>query len=115
MSRSTGAAKHTAFSDAFGIRMKELREGRNLRQIDMAKLCDVAVATYANWEQGRALPPLNYVPTLVNALETRADYLIGIPRYEKTEALAACIKSLSEKRQGLIADVVDDMMAHRDY
>ncbi len=112
MKRSTKASTHTVFSDAFGSRLKELREGRNLRQIDMAKLCGVAVASYANWEQGRALPSLNQMPILAGTLEVSSDYMMGIPKYENTEALAARLACLSDERQRIIGDLIDDMMEH---
>ena len=100
----------TSLNGTFSKRLKELREGKGLRQSDMAKLCGIAVPSYSNWEQGRALPPLAQIPVLARFFGVSADYLLGISKQDATERLVERMQSLPEKSQRIVLALIEDML-----
>lgn len=95
----------------FSKRLKELREGKGLPQSEMAKICGIAVASYANWEQGRALPPLGQIPILAEFFGVSADYLLGISKKQATERLIERMNNLPEKSRNIVMALIDEMLA----
>lgn len=53
--------------------LKEWREHRNLRQLDLAYRVGVTPATIANWESGRREPSASYLHTLAGVLDVSMD------------------------------------------
>lgn len=96
---------------SFAKRLKELREGKGIPQSEMAKICGIAVASYANWEQGRALPPITQIPTLAEFFGVSADYLLGISKQEATERLVERMANLPEKSQKIVMALIDEIIA----
>lgn len=113
MNNDKQESKYTPFGTTFGKRLKDLREAKGLRQSDLAKICDVAVASYANWEQGRALPPLSKIPLLADLFEVSSDYMLGISKQEAADRLANRMRNLSPQRQKIVQAIIDDMMENR--
>lgn len=101
---------NNSLNGTFSKRLKELREGKGLRQSDMAKICGIAVPSYSNWEQGRALPPLGQIPVLANLFGVSADYLLGISKQEASERLVERMSSLPEKSQRIVLALIEDML-----
>lgn len=61
----------------FGLRIKELREEKNLSQDALAKILGKSgKQVIGNWEGGRAMPSLTDLPALADALGTTSDYLL---------------------------------------
>ena len=102
--------KPVTFGKTFGTRLKELREDKGLRQNDMAKICGIAVASYANWEQGRALPPLNQIPVLADFFEVSTDYILGVSKKEAADRLASRMQNLPEDSRAIVQSLVDKLM-----
>lgn len=67
-----------AFRDMFGERLKALRKEKNLTQQDVADKVEVAVSTYANWEQGRREPSIFDIYGLLQAFDIDANELFDI-------------------------------------
>lgn len=99
-----------SYGSTFGKRLKELRESRDLRQNDLAKACGVAVASYANWEQGRALPPINKIPVLADFFGVSADYLLGVSKKQAAEELMERMGGLSEKSRNIVLALIDELL-----
>jgi transcriptional regulator with XRE-family HTH domain len=61
-----------------GIRLKELRQARNLTQEKLARMVDVGLDAIRKWERGDRTPRLDMAERLADALELATiDELIG--------------------------------------
>ncbi len=58
-------------------RLKEIREDRDLKQIDIAKFLKVTQAQYCRYEMGVNIIPLEKIDKLAEFYNTSVDYLIG--------------------------------------
>ncbi|MHA6482028.1 helix-turn-helix domain-containing protein [Paenibacillus sp. strain BS8-2] len=59
-------------------RLTERRKLHKLTQEQLARLVDLTKAAIGNYEQGRSAPPYETLIVLVDALQTNADYLLGL-------------------------------------
>lgn len=58
-------------------RIRELREQRNLKQVELAKAINVRQNTLSTWETGRYEPDLEMLTRLANYFDVSVDYLLG--------------------------------------
>ena len=56
----------------------EYRKDKGMRQKDVADYLNVAPATYANWEQGRAEPDLETLKKLSTLYDATINQLLGL-------------------------------------
>ena len=99
-----------SYGNKLGKRLKELREDKGLRQNVLAEACNVALSTYANWEQGRTLPPLNQIPVLADFFGVTTDYLLGVSKKEAADRLASRMQNLPEDSRAIVQSLVDKLM-----
>ena len=59
-------------------RIKELREDRELRQIDIANATGIDQRTLSNYETGKTNPDSYAIIKLANFFEVSSDYLLGL-------------------------------------
>ncbi|MGN1200709.1 MAG: helix-turn-helix domain-containing protein [Candidatus Caccovivens sp.] len=64
--------------ESLGKRLKELREERNLTQVELAKELNIDKSTIAKYETDKVEPSLSMFKTLVVYFKTSADYLLGL-------------------------------------
>lgn len=62
----------------FNQRLKELRQDRDLTQINLAKEVDSTQRSISNWELGIAEPPYSMLITIADFFQVSVDYLLGI-------------------------------------
>ena len=67
--------------DILAKNLKQLRLEKHLSQKDISIALNIAVSTYANWEQGRRDPSLDDLVKITNYLEVSSDFLLGIDEY----------------------------------
>lgn len=60
------------------LRLEELREERNLKQKEIAKILNVSSAIYSNWENEKVFIPTSRIYELANFYEVNIDYLLGL-------------------------------------
>ncbi len=60
------------------IRMPEIREKLDLSQRNIAKLLNVSKSTYARWETGEKIIPLNHLIGFANITKYNLDYITGL-------------------------------------
>ena len=72
------AAQSLKINGTFAKQLKALREDKGLSQSVMARELNIPPATYANWEQGRALPSLGQIPFL-------AEFFNLLPLFVRTD------------------------------
>ena len=58
-------------------RIRDLREDRDLKQEDLAKLLNCTQACYSNYENGRRDIPTEVWETLADFYQVSVDYLMG--------------------------------------
>ena len=75
------------------LRLKEIREDRDLKQSDVAKALGIKQQQYSEYEIGKRLIPINYLYELALFYNTSVDYLIG-----KTDVSKPYPKSILEKK-----------------
>lgn len=56
-------------------RLKDLREDRDLKQSDIAKLLNVSRATYSNYETGKTEAPIELIIKLADFYNVSLDYI----------------------------------------
>jgi len=59
------------------LRLKELREGKNMTQYELARALDVQPSRVGLWEQGRRSPRDNMKKALADFFGVTVDYLMG--------------------------------------
>ena len=59
-------------------RIRELREDRDLRQIDVANATNIDQKTLSNYETGRTNPDSYAIVRLANFFGVTCDYLLGV-------------------------------------
>lgn len=59
-------------------RFKDLREDKDLRQEDIAKILQTTQTQYSRWERGAQEMPLHHAITLAKFYRVSLDYLVGL-------------------------------------
>lgn len=57
---------------------KELREDKDLKQKDIADICNVSDATVGHWENGKRHMSIDCIVKLCKYYNISADYVLGI-------------------------------------
>lgn len=58
-------------------RLKQMRENKNLKQVDIANVLGVKQQQYSEYEIGKRLIPIDYLSALADFYNTSIDYLLG--------------------------------------
>ena len=61
------------------VRLKELREDKDIHQADLAKMLNISQGTYSNYENGKTEPPYDILIKLCLFYNVSADYVLGLP------------------------------------
>ena len=67
----------------FFERLKDIREDKDLTQIDIAKLLNIKQPTYNAFEKGTKIIPLKHLNTLANYYNVSIDYIVGLSNERK--------------------------------
>lgn len=62
------------------MKLKELREDRDLKQREIAFLLNIAQNTYSNYENGKTEAPYEIMKKLCLFYNVSADYILGLPK-----------------------------------
>ena len=62
----------------FGAILKELREEKNLSQLQLSRLVDISQSSIARYELNQAEPRLSDIRKLAIFFGVTADYLVGM-------------------------------------
>ncbi len=58
-------------------RLREIREDKDLLQVDVARALGIKQQQYSEYEIGKRLIPINYLYDLAEFYKTSIDYLVG--------------------------------------
>ena len=61
----------------FAERLKELRKGKNMTQVQLAEALGVSKGTIAMWEIGKREPNFETLDRLSDIFDKRIDYILG--------------------------------------
>lgn len=59
-------------------RIKDLREDKDLKQIDIAKILDTTQKQYSRWETGQYTIPFEIIIKLARIYDVSIDYIAGL-------------------------------------
>ena len=59
--------------------LRDLREDKDLKQEDIAKVLNMKQQQYSNYECGKRALPLEHLITLCKYYNVSADYILGLP------------------------------------
>lgn len=62
----------------FAVKLREIRERRNLSGSQFAKLLGIAQTTYSSYETGKVEPSLSTIVKIAKVLNVSSDILLGI-------------------------------------
>lgn len=65
------------------LRIKDLREDKDLLQKDIAKFLDISQTNYSKYELGKINIPINTLKKLALFFDTSIDYLLGLTNEQK--------------------------------
>ena len=85
----------------FGLRLKELRERKNLTQKEAAHLLKVSRTSIIGYEQNTKNPKLETLRNLAEIYNSSVDYILGI---DKRKCLY--LDGLSDVQQEIIIDFI---------
>lgn len=72
------------------IRLRELREGKNISQKELGEIFNVAQNTISNWEKGSREPDASTLLKLADLFGVSVDYILGRTDIKKApETIAA--------------------------
>lgn len=65
------------------LRIKDLREDKDMLQKDVAKLLNISQTNYSKYELGKINIPVNTLKKLALIFDTSIDYLLGLTNERK--------------------------------
>ncbi len=65
------------------LRLKDLREDKDLKQEDIAKILNISQTNYSKYELGKINIPINSLIILATFYNTSVDYLLGLTNESK--------------------------------
>lgn len=60
------------------VRIKDLREEKEITQLRMAEIMKVSKSNYARWETNESIIPLKHLNNLCNYFDVSMDYMTGL-------------------------------------
>lgn len=67
------------------LKLKEIRERKELKQSDVAKILNITQQQYSMYENEIRLIPINHVIKLANYYNVTTDYILGITKNKYKE------------------------------
>ena len=67
----------------FVLRLKDLREDKDLKQEDIANLLNISQTNYSKYELGKVNIPINSLKVLASFFNTSVDYILGLTNETK--------------------------------
>lgn len=77
----------------FGSKLKAVRKGKGLTQLELAKRLSIAKGSISAYEQGVTYPSVDVLIKICEVLNTSSDYLLGI-----SDEITLKMSGLSEKQ-----------------
>lgn len=88
----------------FCNRLRNLRKGKGLTQLQVAEIIGGTKAMVSSYEMGTRYPPYNVLIKLARLYGVSTDYLLGITNYVKIDA-----EGLTQDQIALVKALVDEL------
>ena len=69
----------------FGERIRELRQARNITQVELAKMLNVSKQSISNWENENIQPSIDMLVKIASVLSVTCDYILGLDQRQFLE------------------------------
>lgn len=90
-------------------RIKQLRQSRNLSQVDIAKQLNVTKQSVSNWENDNIQPSIDMLVKLSHLFSVSTDYLLGLDNKSYIE-----VSGLSEEELAHIQQIIQDIKKYKN-
>ena len=87
-------------------RLRALRQGRNISQVELARRLGVTKQGVSNWENDNIQPSIEMLVKLARVFSVSTDYLLGIDNGEYLE-----VSGLKPEEIAHIRQIVEDLRA----
>lgn len=87
-------------------RLRALRQGQNISQVELARRLGVTKQSVSNWENDNIQPSIEMLVKLAQAFSVSTDYLLGIDQGEYLE-----VSGLKPEEIAHIRQIVEDLRA----
>ena len=64
------------------LKIKEIRQKRNMSQIELSTKIEISQETISAYENGKAFPSIKTLIKIAKALNTSTDYLLGLSKFD---------------------------------
>ena len=95
--------------ESIGERLRELRNLKDYRQEEVARMLGVERHALSQYETGARIPPSDIVAKLASIYEVSTDYLLGVDITEKEKSVSIDVTGLSNREITLLTCLVEVM------
>ena len=93
----------------FALRIKILRQARELNQVQLAGQLGVKKQTVSNWENDNIMPSIDMLIRIADFFHVTTDYLLGRDLQEPSAPQTLDITGLTSSQSEHLQYVVDDL------
>ena len=98
-----------AVSIMFAIRIKNLRQSKELTQVQLAEKLSVKKQSISNWENDNIMPSVDMLVRIADFFHVSTDYLLGRDIQEPSAPQILDITGLTPRQIEHIQCIVDDL------
>lgn len=84
--------------------IKQLRQSRNLSQVDLAKALGVTKQSISNWENNNIQPSIDMLIHLAQFFSVSTDFMLGLDERKYIE-----INGLTDQQLAHVTTIIDDI------
>ena len=84
--------------------IKQLRQSRNLSQVDLAKALGVTKQSISNWENNNIQPSIDMLIRLAQFFSVSTDFMLGLDQRKYIE-----INGLTDQQLAHVTTIIDDI------
>ena len=90
-------------------RIKEIRNLKCIRQVDLARILGISQSTLSTWESGRYEPDIEAINHLADFFGVTVDYLLGREEQVKKESPAPPVESEADLARKKLYSMLEGM------
>ena len=91
----------------FARRLRALRREHGLLQKEIASAIGIPSSRYANWEEGRTMPPPTFLPRIAEAYRITLNELMEVKPQGIDEILYRKVKAMPEDTKEALLEFID--------
>ncbi len=91
----------------FARRLRALRKDHGLLQREIASAIGIPANRYANWEEGRTMPPPTFLPRIAEAYKITLNELMEIKPQGIDEEIYRKVKAMPEDAKTALLEVLE--------